>query len=123
MCSMCMQPTTARALGERLVEAVIDAAVKSAALWVADPNPRAHAFYRKHGFVPDGTAQDEGGVREIRMALVRAPRSVAHSPVAAPRWRHGLDGARRRVSRLATLGSSSLVRRAWPRRYRRGRRR
>jgi len=38
-----------------------------AALWVADPNPRAQAFYRKHGFVADGTAQVEDGVREIRM--------------------------------------------------------
>ena len=37
------------------------------ALWVADPNPRAQAFYRKHGFVADGTAQVEDGVREVRM--------------------------------------------------------
>jgi hypothetical protein len=34
---------------------------------VADPNPRAQAFYRKHGFVADGAAQIENGVREIRM--------------------------------------------------------
>jgi len=34
---------------------------------VADPNPRAQAFYRKHGFVADGSAQVEGGVPEIRM--------------------------------------------------------
>lgn len=52
--------------GSALLEAVIDPA-ESAALWVADPNPRAQAFYRKHGFVRDGTAQVEGGVREIRM--------------------------------------------------------
>ena len=52
--------------GRALLEAVIDPA-ESAALWVADPNPRAHAFYRKHGFVADGTAQVENGVREIRM--------------------------------------------------------
>jgi hypothetical protein len=38
-----------------------------AALWLADPNPRAQAFYRKHGFVADGTARVEDGVREIRM--------------------------------------------------------
>jgi predicted GNAT family N-acyltransferase len=55
------------------LEAVIDPA-ESAALWVADPNPRAHSFYRKHGFVADGTAQVEGGVREIRMV-----RHVHHS--------------------------------------------
>jgi len=36
-------------------------------MWVADPNPRAQAFYRKHGFVADGAAQVEDGVREIRM--------------------------------------------------------
>jgi predicted GNAT family N-acyltransferase len=36
-------------------------------LWVADPNPRAQAFYRKQGFVPDGTSKVEDGVREIRM--------------------------------------------------------
>jgi GNAT superfamily N-acetyltransferase len=43
----------------------------SAALWVADPNPRAQAFYRKHGFVADGTVAVDDGVREIRM--VRLP--------------------------------------------------
>jgi GNAT superfamily N-acetyltransferase len=52
--------------GQTLLEAVIDPA-DTAALWVADPNPRAQAFYRKHGFAPDGTEQVEGGVREIRM--------------------------------------------------------
>ena len=52
--------------GRALLEAVLDPA-ESAALWVADPNPRAQAFYRKHGFVADGTAQVEDGVREIRM--------------------------------------------------------
>lgn len=57
--------------GPALLAAVVDPR-ESAALWVADPNPRAQAFYRKHGFVADGTAQVEGGVREIRMV-----RSVA----------------------------------------------
>jgi ribosomal protein S18 acetylase RimI-like enzyme len=41
------------------------------ALWVADPNPRAQAFYRKHGFVPDGTSKVEDGVRAIRMVRDR----------------------------------------------------
>ncbi|MGH3304716.1 MAG: hypothetical protein ACRDOK_24195 [Streptosporangiaceae bacterium] len=31
------------------------------------PNPRAQAFYRKHGFVSDGTAQVEDRVRQIRV--------------------------------------------------------
>jgi len=52
--------------GRALLEAVIDPA-EPAALWVADPNPRAQAFYRKHGFAADGTARSDDGVREIRM--------------------------------------------------------
>ncbi len=56
--------------GPALLDAVVDAD-QSAALWVADPNPRAQAFYRGHGFVADGTTQVDGGVREIRM--VREP--------------------------------------------------
>ncbi|MGJ3224791.1 N-acetyltransferase family protein [Micromonospora aurantiaca (nom. illeg.)] len=52
--------------GGALLQAVIEPA-ESAGLWVADPNPRAQAFYRKHGFVADRTAQVEDGVREIRM--------------------------------------------------------
>jgi GNAT superfamily N-acetyltransferase len=59
--------------GRSLLEAVIDLA-ESAVLWVADPNPRAQAFYRKHGFVPDGTVQVEDGMRAIRMI-----RDVQHS--------------------------------------------
>jgi ribosomal protein S18 acetylase RimI-like enzyme len=39
---------------------------RSASLWVADPNPRAQAFYRKHGFVPDGHVKNEG-IPAIRM--------------------------------------------------------
>lgn len=47
-----------------------------ASLWVFKENPRAQAFYRKHGFVPDGAETDLGeeendaalnGVLEIRM--------------------------------------------------------
>jgi ribosomal protein S18 acetylase RimI-like enzyme len=52
--------------GSALLNAVVDPE-ESAALWVADPNPRAQAFYRRHGFVADGSAQVENGVREIRM--------------------------------------------------------
>ena len=52
--------------GPALLGAVVDPE-ESVALWVADPNPRAQAFYRKRGFGADGTAQVEGGVREIRM--------------------------------------------------------
>ncbi len=56
--------------GPALLEAVVDPE-ESASLWMAYPNPRAQAFYRKHGFVADGTIQVEGGVREIRMVRGR----------------------------------------------------
>jgi ribosomal protein S18 acetylase RimI-like enzyme len=59
--------------GRALLEAVVDPE-ESVALWVADPNPRAQAFYRKHGFVADGAAQVEGGMREIRMIRGRQDR-------------------------------------------------
>ncbi|QEO10886.1 GNAT family N-acetyltransferase [Protaetiibacter larvae] len=54
----------------RLLDAVIEPTA-SASLWVADPNPRAQAFYTKHGFRADGVVQVDDGVREIRM--VRTP--------------------------------------------------
>jgi GNAT superfamily N-acetyltransferase len=56
--------------GRALLEAVL-APDEHAALWVADPNPRAQAFYRRHGFAPDGTTRVEDGVRHLRM--VRGP--------------------------------------------------
>ncbi|WP_166787597.1 TetR/AcrR family transcriptional regulator [Cryobacterium levicorallinum] len=37
-----------------------------AALWVADPNPCAQTFYRKHGFFADGAVKTDDGVRELR---------------------------------------------------------
>lgn len=57
-------------VGPALLDAVVGPA-ESAALWVADPNPRAQAFYRKHGFVADGEAVVQDGVREIRMVRRR----------------------------------------------------
>jgi GNAT superfamily N-acetyltransferase len=62
--------------GPALLEAVVDPE-ESAALWVADPNPRAQAFYRKHGFVADGTAQVEDGCG-------RSAWSAACSTVGSP---------------------------------------
>lgn len=52
--------------GQALLEAVV-APDEPAALWVADPNPRAQAFYRRHGFAPDGTTKVEDDVRHVRM--------------------------------------------------------
>ena len=54
-------------VGTALLNAVMDPTVPSV-LWVADPNPRAHAFYLKNGFVSDGAVKTEDGVREVRMA-------------------------------------------------------
>jgi ribosomal protein S18 acetylase RimI-like enzyme len=59
--------------GAALLDAVVDPN-ESAALWVADPNPRAQAFYRKHGFIADGMLQVQDGVREIRMVRISRDR-------------------------------------------------
>jgi GNAT superfamily N-acetyltransferase len=64
--------------GAALLDAVIPAE-QDAALWVADPNPRAQAFYRRHGFEADGARRFEEGVREIRM--VRGAGSAEPRPV------------------------------------------
>lgn len=56
-------------LGERLMRAAIGNL--PAALWVLEHNPRAQAFYRKHGFDFDGTrellADEWEGLYELRM--------------------------------------------------------
>lgn len=56
--------------GPALLDAVVDPS-EAVLLWVADPNPRAQAFYRKHGFVADGASKVEEGIRHVRM--VRGP--------------------------------------------------
>lgn len=65
--------------GPALLKAVLDPA-ESVALWVADPNPRAQAFYRKHGFVADGASQVERGIRVIRMVRGGQARAVVQAP-------------------------------------------
>ena len=60
--------------GSGLLDAVVGLDER-VTLWVADPNPRAQAFYRKHGFVPDGSEQVDDGVREVHM--VRAGSTTA----------------------------------------------
>jgi ribosomal protein S18 acetylase RimI-like enzyme len=50
--------------GQRLIDAVLED--RASVLWVADPNPRAQAFYRRNGFRPDGATQGDAP-REIRM--------------------------------------------------------
>lgn len=68
--------------GRALLDAVIDPAAP-AALWVADPNPRAQAFYRKHGFTADGASRRESGVPSIRMVRATSARR------SRPSWRSG----------------------------------
>lgn len=58
--------------GSALLNAVIDPTA-AAALWVADPSPRAQAFYRKNGFVADGPVKAKDDVREIRMVRESRP--------------------------------------------------
>ena len=62
----------ASAHGTGVGQALLDAAVgeRPAYLWVAERNPRAHRFYRRNGFVPDGT---------------RAVKPLAGHPVAVVR--------------------------------------
>jgi ribosomal protein S18 acetylase RimI-like enzyme len=55
-------------LGQRLLDATLGA--EPAALWVAQDNPRAHAFYRRNGFEFNGTKEaieDWEGLIVLRM--------------------------------------------------------
>lgn len=42
-------------LGQRLFDAACES--RPGYLWVAEDNPRAHGFYKRNGFVPDGATQ------------------------------------------------------------------
>ena len=61
-----------RAYGSGTGQALIDAALgdRPAYLWTAEDNPRALAFYRRNGFIPDGTRKtiaDWENLAAIRM--------------------------------------------------------
>ncbi len=63
----------ARAMAEDLLDS------RPAFVWVADPNPRAQAFYAKLGFRPDGAHKHDpelDDLREIRMVRTAAPADV-----------------------------------------------
>ena len=70
--------------GGRLAALLAERALGTAPaqLWVFEDNPRAHAFYAKLGFRPDGSRQidPDTGVPEVR--LVRGPAAAT----AAARW-------------------------------------
>ncbi|MDJ0393278.1 GNAT family N-acetyltransferase [Rhodococcus sp. G-MC3] len=57
-------------VGQRLLDAVL--VDEPTELWVAQNNHRAVAFYRRNGFVPDGTAEDFPGIDGfVTIKLVR----------------------------------------------------
>lgn len=57
--------------GQKLIDSAIG--TDPAYLWVASDNPRAHAFYRRNGFAPDGAEHVEQFLGEDlhEMRLVR----------------------------------------------------
>ncbi|MDQ1084497.1 MULTISPECIES: GNAT family N-acetyltransferase [Microbacterium] len=60
----------ARAHGCGAGQALLDAVLgdRPAQLWVAADNPRAHAFYRRNGFHPDGAESSFGPIpRTVRL--------------------------------------------------------
>lgn len=57
--------------GQALLDAAIG--VRPAFLWVAAENPRAHAFYRRNGFLDDG-ARDQHELLGHSLAAVRLVR-------------------------------------------------
>lgn len=67
-----------RARGTGLADELLRAVVgdRDASLWVLPGNARARAFYRRHGFLEDGSARthEDSGAEEIRM--VRRRRGV-----------------------------------------------
>ena len=56
--------------GAELMQAVLGDA--PASLWVADLNPRAHAFYAKHGFAFDGVRKTESSWEDlVELRMIR----------------------------------------------------
>ncbi|MEO6714251.1 MAG: GNAT family N-acetyltransferase [Mycobacteriales bacterium] len=61
--------------GSGLGALLLDAALGQAAafLWVFTDNPRAQAFYRRHGFLPDGEQMTDPGTGLAETRMVRTP--------------------------------------------------
>ena len=55
-------------VGQSLLDTVL--AERPASLWVAADNPRAHAFYRRNRFAPDGATSSFGPI-SATVRLVR----------------------------------------------------
>jgi len=81
-------------LGRRLLQATVPDGT-AAALWVADPNPRAQAFYRAAGFVPDGVTRTEEGVRHLHLVRPAGVRPAGGANAGRAARPEGTDGASR----------------------------
>ncbi|WP_084497736.1 GNAT family N-acetyltransferase [Nocardia amamiensis] len=57
-------------VADDLIRAALDPAA-ACSLWVFEQNPRAQAFYRRHGFVLDGTRKVEAFTSAIEVRMVR----------------------------------------------------
>ncbi|WP_074260561.1 GNAT family N-acetyltransferase [Agromyces cerinus] len=59
--------------GRGVGQALLDAAIgdRPAYLWALADNPRAHAFYRRNGFEPDGTSKVDDFWQVLEVRLVR----------------------------------------------------
>ncbi|MEV8272725.1 N-acetyltransferase [Microbacterium sp. NPDC077184] len=66
-----LQAHHGRGVGQRLLDTV--AGTDAMTLWVAKENPRAIAFYRKNGFVLDGTEKSDPGAPAITDARMVRP--------------------------------------------------
>ncbi|MEV6275760.1 GNAT family N-acetyltransferase [Nocardia sp. NPDC051832] len=60
-------------LADELLRAAVDPEA-SCSLWVFEQNPRAQAFYRKHGFELDGARKVEGFSPAMQVRMVRPGR-------------------------------------------------
>ncbi|GAA5062357.1 GNAT family N-acetyltransferase [Nocardia callitridis] len=59
-------------LADELLDAVLSPTTPCA-LWVFEENHRARAFYRRHGFVPDGRRRVESFTTATEIRMVRHP--------------------------------------------------
>ncbi|MGW4716270.1 N-acetyltransferase family protein [Nocardia sp. NPDC004260] len=65
-------------VADDLIRAALDPAAPCS-LWVFEQNARAQAFYRRHGFVLDGTRKVEPFTAAIEVRMVRTPTMHAES--------------------------------------------
>jgi GNAT superfamily N-acetyltransferase len=58
-----ISPFHGTGVGQALLDAVVGQ--EHAQLWVAQDNPRAHAFYRRNGFAPDGAKKVDRELNDL----------------------------------------------------------